>query len=40
MESDLDIDNDIANPGKIEDTFTFSFNKGDLDLPAGVKVLS
>ena len=40
MESDVDIDNDITKPGKIEDTFTCTFKEEDLDLPAGVKVLS
>ena len=39
MESDVDIDNDITNPGKMEDSFTCTFAKEDLDLPAGVKVL-
>ena len=38
MESDVNIDNDITNPGKIEDSFTCIYDEGDLDLPAGVKV--
>ena len=38
MESDVDVDNNSTNLEKKYNTFPF--NEGDLDLPAGVKVLS